>query len=109
MFYLSHCRMQRLCVLMILTFCGSALSNLLQKQQTDFGLRVFSEAAQAHPHQNLILSPYGISSMLGMAQLGANGATLQTLKQRMGYSLQGRNQESSLKYDKCISVVGKSF
>ncbi|XP_053485036.1 plasminogen activator inhibitor 1 [Ictalurus furcatus] len=83
-------RMQELCVLMILTFCGSALSNLLKEQQVDFGLRVFSEAAQSHPHQNLILSPYGISSVLGMAQLGASGATLQTLKQHLGYSLQAR-------------------
>lgn len=74
---------------MILTFCGSALG-LLQMQQTDFGLRVFSEAAQAHPHENIILSPYGIASMLGMAQLGAYGPTLQTLKKHMGYSLQGR-------------------
>ncbi|KAF7706391.1 hypothetical protein HF521_019645 [Silurus meridionalis] len=80
-------RMQKLCVLMILTFCGSALSSLLQKRQTDFGLRVFSEAAKSHPSQNFILSPYGISSMLGMAQLGANGPTLKILKQHMGYSL----------------------
>lgn len=89
---------------MILAFCGSALGDLMQEKQTDFGLRVFSEAAQAHPHQNLILSPYGISSMLGMAQLGAYGATLQTLKQHMGYSLQGRNQDSSLKYDQFVNV-----
>lgn len=107
MCYLSQCSMQGLCVLMILTFCGSALSNLLKEQQVDFGLRVFSEAAQSHPHQNLILSPYGISSMLGMAQLGASGATLQTLKQHLGYSLQGRNQENSLKYDQFVNVVGK--
>ncbi|MCJ8731592.1 hypothetical protein PDJAM_G00201120 [Pangasius djambal] len=92
MCYFSQSRMQRLCVLVILTFCGSALGSLLQKQQTDFGLRVFSEAAQSHPHQNLILSPYGISSMLGMTQLGADGATFQTLKQHMGYSLQDRGK-----------------
>ncbi|KAM9500277.1 plasminogen activator inhibitor 1 [Clarias gariepinus] len=80
-------RMQSLCVLLIVAFCGPALGNRLQEQQTDFGLRVFSKAAQAHPHQNLLLSPYGLSSMLGMAQLGANGITLKTLKRRMGYSL----------------------
>ncbi|XP_060730447.1 plasminogen activator inhibitor 1 [Tachysurus vachellii] len=82
--------MQGPCLLMILTFCGSTLGNHLLEQQTDFGLRVFSEAAQSHPHQNLILSPYGISSLLGMAQVGAQGSTLQTLKQHMGYSLQDR-------------------
>lgn len=93
-------------VLMILTLCGTALGNL-QEQQTDFGLRVFSEAAQSLPHQNLILSPYGISSMLGMAQLGANGATMQALKRHMGYSLHSRHQDSSLKYDQFLNVVWK--
>lgn len=83
-------RMQRLCLLMIITFCGSALSNKLLDQQTDFGLRVFSEVARTYPHQNLILSPYGISSLLGMAQVGAHGSTLKTLKKHMGYSLQDR-------------------
>ncbi|XP_060780044.1 plasminogen activator inhibitor 1 [Neoarius graeffei] len=80
--------MQRLCVLMIFTFCVSALGNHFQEKQSDFGLRVFSEAAQSHPYQNLILSPYGIASVLGMAQLGAYGATLQSLRKHMGYSLQ---------------------
>lgn len=83
--------MQGWFVLIIFTLCGSALGNLLQEKHTDFGLHVFSEAAQSHPYQNLILSPYGISSMLGMAQLGAYGATLKTLKQHMGYSMQGKN------------------
>lgn len=99
--------MQELCVLMILTFCGSALGNRMLEQQTDFGLRVFSEATQSNPHQNLILSPYGISSMLGMAQMGAYGSTLKTLQQHMGYSLQGRNQDSGLKYDQFANVVGQ--
>ncbi|XP_076829321.1 plasminogen activator inhibitor 1 [Brachyhypopomus gauderio] len=82
--------MQSLCVLVIFTFYGSTLGQPLQERQTDFGLRVFTEAAHSHPHQNLALSPYGITSVLGMAQLGACGSTLQTLKAQMGYSLQDR-------------------
>lgn len=94
---------------MIFTFCVSALGNHFQEKQSDFGLRVFSEAAQSHPYQNLILSPYGIASVLGMAQLGAYGATLQSLRKHMGYSLQGRKQDSSLKDDQFMNVVGKWF
>lgn len=109
MFCPSQNRMQSLCVLLIVAFCGPALGNRLQEQQTDFGLRVFSKAAQAHPHQNLLLSPYGLSSMLGMAQLGANGITLKTLKRRMGYSLKGRSQNNSLKYNQFVYVASKSF
>ncbi|XP_072542938.1 plasminogen activator inhibitor 1 [Salminus brasiliensis] len=79
-----------LCVLMTLALYGSAMGSFLQKQQTDFGLRVFSEAARSHPDQNFAMSPYGISSVMGMAQLGAYGSTLETLKDHMGYSLQDR-------------------
>lgn len=82
-------RMQSLIVL-IFTLCGSSLCNLMQEKQTDFGLQVFSEAIKSAPDRNLVLSPYGISSVLGMAQLGAYGSTLQMLTSKMGYSLQGR-------------------
>lgn len=51
---------------------------------------MFSEAIQSAPDRNLALSPYGISSVLGMAQLGAYGNTLEMLTSKMGYSLQGR-------------------
>ncbi len=83
-------RMQNLNVLLIFTLCGSSLCNIMQEKQTDFGLQVFSEVVQSSPNRNLVLSPYGVSSVLGMAQLGANGSTLQKLTSKMGYSLQGR-------------------
>ncbi|KAL7876021.1 hypothetical protein AOLI_G00109840 [Acnodon oligacanthus] len=88
--YYFQCRMQALCVFLILAICGSALGSFLQKQQTDFGLRVFSEASRSHPGKNLAMSPYGISSVMGMVQLGAYGSTLKTLQAHMGYSLQER-------------------
>nr|4DTE_A Chain A, Serpin peptidase inhibitor, clade E (nexin, plasminogen activator inhibitor type 1), member 1 [Danio rerio]4DTE_B Chain B, Serpin peptidase inhibitor, clade E (nexin, plasminogen activator inhibitor type 1), member 1 [Danio rerio] len=64
--------------------------NLIQDKQTDFGLQVFAEAVQSAPDRNLALSPYGIASVLGMAQMGAYGATLKLLASKMGYSLQER-------------------
>ncbi|XP_051562625.1 plasminogen activator inhibitor 1-like [Myxocyprinus asiaticus] len=82
--------MQYLIMLVISALCGTSLCNLIQEQQTDFGLRVFSEAVQSSPDRNLALSPFGISSVLGMAQLGAYGSTLQMLTSKMGYSLQDR-------------------
>ncbi|XP_016421511.1 plasminogen activator inhibitor 1 [Sinocyclocheilus rhinocerous] len=82
--------MQSLNVLLIFTLCGSSLCNIMQEKQTDFGLQVFSEVVQSAPDRNLVLSPYGISSVLGMAQLGAYGSTLQMLTSKMGYSLQVR-------------------
>ncbi|XP_016103656.1 plasminogen activator inhibitor 1-like [Sinocyclocheilus grahami] len=82
--------MQSLNVLLIFTLCGSSLCNIMQEKQTDFGLQVFSEVVQSSPDRNLVLSPYGISSVLGMVQLGAYGSTLQILTSKMGYSLQAR-------------------
>lgn len=76
-------------MLLIFTLCGSSFCNLIQEKQTDFGLQVFSKAVQSAPDRNLALSPYGISSVLGMAQLGAYGSTLEVLTSKMGYSLQG--------------------
>lgn len=81
--------MQCVFVLLTLALCGTGLCNLIE-QQTDFGLRVFSEAARSCPDKNLALSPYGITSVLGMAQLGAYGSTLKTLESSLGYSLQGK-------------------
>uniref|UniRef100_A0AAY4CET3 Plasminogen activator inhibitor 1 n=1 Tax=Denticeps clupeoides TaxID=299321 RepID=A0AAY4CET3_9TELE len=77
------------CLALTLAMCGTGLCNLLEKQ-ADFGLRVFSEEARSSPGKNLVLSPYGITSVLGMAQIGAYGTTLETLTSRMGYSLQKR-------------------
>ncbi|XP_030635373.1 plasminogen activator inhibitor 1 [Chanos chanos] len=82
--------MQYLCGFLILALCGTGLCSRLQERQTDFGLRVFVEASRSAPDTNLALSPYGISSVLGMAQLGAYGETLRTLTAQMGYSLQER-------------------
>ncbi|KAG7271419.1 hypothetical protein CRUP_013669 [Coryphaenoides rupestris] len=50
----------------------------LQDLQTDFGLRVFSHVADAgvaSQGRNLVFSPYGVASVLGMVQLGAGGNT----------------------------------
>ncbi|XP_051505529.1 plasminogen activator inhibitor 1-like [Myxocyprinus asiaticus] len=77
-------------IMLVFALCGTSLCSRLQEQQTDFGLRLFSEAVQSSPDRNLALSPFGISSVLGMAQLGAYGSTLQMLTSQMGYSLQAR-------------------
>lgn len=61
----------------------------LQDKQTDFGLKVFSQMSQGSVDKNLVLSPYGVTSIMSMAQLGANGSTRRALTTAMGFSLQG--------------------
>ncbi|XP_014062667.1 plasminogen activator inhibitor 1 [Salmo salar] len=76
-------------VCFFLSLSGAALSNL-QEKQTDFGMRVFSHVAQTSRGSNLAFSPYGVATILGMAQLGARGNTLKTLNAKLGFSLQER-------------------
>ncbi|XP_064796255.1 plasminogen activator inhibitor 1-like [Oncorhynchus masou masou] len=76
-------------VCFLLSLSGAALSNL-QEKQTDFGMRVFSHVAQTSRGSNLAFSPYGVATILGMAQLGAGGNTWKTLNAKLGFSLQER-------------------
>ncbi|XP_034413406.1 plasminogen activator inhibitor 1 [Cyclopterus lumpus] len=74
---------------LLLTLSGAAMCSLLDKQ-TDFGLKVFSQLARDSVDQNVALSPYGVSSVLAMAQLGASGNTRRALTAAMGFSLHER-------------------
>ncbi|XP_036404808.1 plasminogen activator inhibitor 1 [Megalops cyprinoides] len=82
--------MQCVYMWMCLCLCGMGLCDVLQEKQVDFGLRVFSELTRSSSNQNLAFSPYGITSVMGMAQLGASGSTLNALTSGMGFSLQER-------------------
>ncbi|KAM4612088.1 plasminogen activator inhibitor 1 [Polymixia lowei] len=82
-----------LCVYVFLFLCMSRAGLCsLQDRQTDFGLRVFSQLVQSSTSkdENLAFSPYGVASVLGMAQLGAGGNTRKALTTAMGFSLQER-------------------
>ncbi|KAL4631388.1 plasminogen activator inhibitor 1-like [Arapaima gigas] len=81
-------RMQALYILLCLHLCATGLCSLLSEKQTDLGLRIFTEVSQSSSNQNLAFSPYGVTSMLGMVQLGAAGTTLDTMVSKMGFSLQ---------------------
>ncbi|XP_068569752.1 plasminogen activator inhibitor 1 [Cebidichthys violaceus] len=76
-------------IFLLLTLSGAALGSL-QDKQTDFGLKVFSQLARDSADKNVVLSPYGVSSVLAMAQLGAAGNTRRALTAAMGFSLQER-------------------
>ncbi|TNN41389.1 Plasminogen activator inhibitor 1 [Liparis tanakae] len=80
-----------LCVyaFLLLTLSRAALSSL-QDKQTDFGLKVFSQLARDSADQNVALSPYGVASVLAMAQLGASGSTRKALTAAMGFSMHER-------------------
>lgn len=72
---------------LLLTLSKAGLGSL-QDKQTDFGLKVFSQLAQSSVDNNVAMSPYGVASILAMAQLGAAGNTRRALTTAMGFSLQ---------------------
>ncbi|TMS02441.1 plasminogen activator inhibitor 1 [Larimichthys crocea] len=76
-------------IFLLLTLSRVGLGSLTDKQ-TDFGLKVFSQLAQNSVDKNVVLSPYGMASVLVMAQLGAAGNTRRALTTAMGFSLQER-------------------
>ncbi|XP_030017955.1 plasminogen activator inhibitor 1 [Sphaeramia orbicularis] len=76
-------------ILLLLAVSSSCLGSL-QDKQTDFGLKVFSQLTEDSVNQNVAFSPYGVASVLAMAQLGAAGNTHKALTTTMGFSLRQR-------------------
>lgn len=76
--------------IMVLLALSRVGQGSLQDKQTDFGLKVFSQLAQSSVDKNVVLSPYGVASVVAMAQLGAAGKTRRALTSAMGFSLLGK-------------------
>ncbi|KAF3697437.1 Plasminogen activator inhibitor 1 [Channa argus] len=72
---------------LLLTMSKVGLGHL-QAKQTDFGLKVFFQLTLDALDKNVAFSPYGMTSVLAMAQLGAAGHTHKALTTVMGFSLQ---------------------
>uniref|UniRef100_A0A8D0HIN6 Serpin family E member 2 n=1 Tax=Sphenodon punctatus TaxID=8508 RepID=A0A8D0HIN6_SPHPU len=68
----------------------------LEELGSDIGIQVFNQLVKARPRDNLVVSPHGIASLLGMLQLGADGKTKKQLTTVMRYSVNaaGSKEES---------------
>ncbi|XP_061769880.1 plasminogen activator inhibitor 1 [Nerophis ophidion] len=77
-------------LLVVLLSTGRGGQASLSDKHTDFGLKVFSHLARATGDSNVVLSPYGVSSVLAMAQLGAARNTRKAMTAAMGFNLQER-------------------
>uniref|UniRef100_A0A8C2NKJ7 Serpin domain-containing protein n=1 Tax=Capra hircus TaxID=9925 RepID=A0A8C2NKJ7_CAPHI len=61
----------------------------LEELGSDTGIQVFNQIVKSQPHDNIIISPHGIASVLGMLQLGADGRTKKQLTTVMRYGVNG--------------------
>ncbi|XP_071334211.1 plasminogen activator inhibitor 1 [Trachinotus anak] len=76
-------------IFLLLTLSRVGLGSL-QDRQTDFGLKVFLQLSQDSVDKNVVFSPYGVASVMSMAQLGAAGHTHKALTAALGFSLRER-------------------
>uniref|UniRef100_A0A8C4YCE3 Plasminogen activator inhibitor 1 n=1 Tax=Gopherus evgoodei TaxID=1825980 RepID=A0A8C4YCE3_9SAUR len=61
----------------------------LEELGSDIGIQVFNQIVRARPQENIVVSPHGIASVLGILQLGADGKTKKQLTTVMRYSVNG--------------------
>nr|AAH77864.1 MGC80587 protein [Xenopus laevis] len=81
--------------LVVLLFLGAFLASVqpeldplsLEELGSDIGIQVFNQVVKTRPHENIVMSPHGISSVLGMLQLGADGKTKKQLMTVMRYKI----------------------
>ncbi|XP_004457434.1 glia-derived nexin [Dasypus novemcinctus] len=59
----------------------------LEELSSDTGIQVFNKIVKSRPHENIVISPHGIASILGMLQLGADGRTKKQLTTMMRYGV----------------------
>lgn len=62
----------------------------LEELGSDIGIQVFNQLVKTRPKDNIVVSPHGIASVLGMLQLGADGKTKKQLTTVMRYSVNGQ-------------------
>uniref|UniRef100_UPI00398F81CD glia-derived nexin isoform X1 n=2 Tax=Pristiophorus japonicus TaxID=55135 RepID=UPI00398F81CD len=56
---------------------------------SDLGMKIFNHVVDSKPTENIVMSPHGIASVLGMLQLGAGARTRQQLNNALKYSSYG--------------------
>ncbi|KAM8953428.1 glia-derived nexin [Pelodytes ibericus] len=59
----------------------------IEELGSDIGIQVFNQVVKAKPHENVVMSPHGIASVLGMLQLGTDGKTKKQLTTAMRYKV----------------------
>lgn len=78
---------------------------------SEFSVRLYHQLQAAGDQDNIIFSPLSVAVALGMVELGARGASLEEIRQAVGFShlLQGEFTSVQINSDgrKRIQVFGK--
>lgn len=58
---------------------------------SDLGIQVFNNVVRSKPLGNVVLSPHGVASILGMLLPGAHGETLRQVLSALRYKKNGKD------------------
>lgn len=83
-----------LCLLALVTWCGHdgvlSLAPTYGERGSDLGIQVFQQVARSKPLENVVLSPHGVASILGMLLPGAHGETRKQVLSGLRYKKNGK-------------------
>ncbi|XP_037322056.1 glia-derived nexin [Pungitius pungitius] len=84
-------RLWLLCLCALVTAYGHKASQApsYAERGSDLGMRVFQQVARSKPLENVVLSPHGVASVLGMLLPGAHGDTRKQLLNGLRYKKNG--------------------
>lgn len=84
-----------LCLFALVTLFGHndvlSLAPSYGERGSDLGIQVFKDVVHSNPMGNVVLSPHGVASILGMLLPGANGETLRQLLGALRYKKNGKD------------------
>ncbi|MBN3295709.1 glia-derived nexin [Amia ocellicauda] len=75
---------------LVLLILGVAVSTLCSQvsygeQGSDLGIQLFDQVVKSRPRENVVLSPHGVASVLGMLLVGAEGNTRKQMLTALRY------------------------
>uniref|UniRef100_A0A3Q0SXB4 Serpin peptidase inhibitor, clade E (nexin, plasminogen activator inhibitor type 1), member 2 n=1 Tax=Amphilophus citrinellus TaxID=61819 RepID=A0A3Q0SXB4_AMPCI len=88
---MKHMSLLCLCALVTLYSHNRVLSQTPSygERGSDLGIQVFQQVARAKPLENVVLSPHGVASILGMLLPGAHGETRKQILNAVRYKKNG--------------------
>ncbi|KAM9318897.1 glia-derived nexin [Pholidichthys leucotaenia] len=88
---MKHVALLYLCTLVVMhshngVFCQAPSYG---ERGSDFGMQVFQQVARSRPLENVVLSPHGVASILGMLLPGSHGETRKQIINALRYKKNG--------------------
>lgn len=97
------------CLFMLVAWLGldGALSqsSTYGERGSDLGIQVFQQVVSSKPLENVVLSPHGVASILGMLLPGAHGETRKQVLGALRYKKNGKG--ATCLYKSCLLMSGR--